>query len=439
MKISKVIIPVFLVFLIAFSWISALRGLGENISSYSEYMKSAEISIEDGLYEQAIEFYKKSIEYKGDKDTYYKIKDVYDKYYKEEHTPTVRSSYIADMETASAEYPKEADFWATTANLYLDASNYKAAYKCVKEGINFGAKSEELNSIYNELTYKTKVNFKLYDDVYTSLNGYISVNEGNKWSLLDGKGEMIDTDYEYIGLMNDKGKGFYKNNIDTRILDEKGVTRARFDFDIEEAGILDESTGYTPVKIDGNWKYVNMNGEFLKGEFDKAGSFFNDTAAVCKDDVWYIIDSKGDKVSDKTFKDIKLDLYGCHLQSGIIIAMENDKYHLYKEDLSQISDFECDDIDICIDGNLIAFMNNDKWGFVDVNGKIVVDPTYNNAKSFSNKLAAVCNDRNLWGYINESYDLVIDYEFEDAFYFNSDEVSIVTITENTYQILSFMF
>lgn len=439
MKISKVIIPVFLVLLIAFSWISVLRGLGENISSYSEYMKSAEISIEDGLYEQAIEFYKKSIEYKGDKDTYYKIKDVYDKYYKEEHTPTVRSSYIDDMETASAEYPKEADFWVTIANLYLDASNYKAAYKCVKEGINFGAKSEELNSIYNELTYKTKVDFKLYDDVYTSLNGYISVNEGNKWSLLDGKGEMIDTDYEYIGLMNDKGKGFYKNNIDTRILDEKGVTRARFDFDIEEAGILDESTGYTPVKIDGNWKYVNMNGGFLKGEFDKAGSFFNDTAAVCKDDVWYIIDSKGDKVSDKTFKDIKLDLYGCHLQSGIIIAMENDKYHLYKEDLSQISDFECDDIDICIDGNLIAFMNNDKWGFVDVNGKIVVDPTYNNAKSFSNKLAAVCNDRNLWGYINESYDLVIDYEFEDAFYFNSDEVSIVTITENTYQILSFMF
>lgn len=106
--------------------------------------------------------------------------------------------------------------------------------------------------------------------------------------------------------------------------------------------------------------------------------------------------------------------------------------------MKKISDFECDDIDICIDNNLIAFQKNGKWGFVDTKGKVVVEPKYAKAKSFANNMAAVCNDTGSWGYINSDYKLVIDYKYLDAYYFNKNGTSIISMTENTYQIVHFL-
>jgi len=42
---------------------------------------------------------------------------------------------------------------------------------------------------------------------------------------------------------------------------------------------------------------------------------------------------------------------------------------------------------------LIAFKNNNKWGFVNEEGKIVIEPQYDNAKSFSYGLAAVFSEQ----------------------------------------------
>ena len=245
-------------------------------------------------------------------------------------------------------------------------------------------------------------------------------------------------DYKLIGLINDDGKGFYVNDIDARLLDEKEIPRARFDLDIEDAGYYNESSEYMPIKIDGVWRYLNMSGEFLDGSYEMAGSFYNHRAAVCKDKKWFIIDDEGNKVDDLVFDDIKLDLYGSYIQSGIVLAKQNGKYHIYDEKLSQISDFECDAIDICIDSNDIAFEKDGKWGYVDTKGKVVCDPSFSRAKSFSNGFAAVCDDSNCWGYINSSFETVISYKYKDAFYFNSENVSYVSETENTYQLLSFL-
>lgn len=439
MKVSKIVLPIILIAAVGMSWFSFLTGTAKTSVEYKDCIKDAESSIEAGLYEQGIEFYKESLQYENTESTYIKIKETYDKLYAEEHTTFIRNLYIEDMSVACSEFPKNDIFWVTQINLYLDALNYSSAYKISKQAQNFGASSKELDELYQNLLYMVKTDFKLYYDYKTALNGYISVYDGNQWTVLDESGNSIRSNYKMIGLINDDGKGIYINSIDTRLLDNKEVTRARFDFDIEDAGYYNETSDRIPVKRDGLWKYMNSKGEFLSGEFEIAGSFYNQEAVAFTGEKWVLLDEKGTQTELNQFEDIKLDLYGCHIQNDVVIAKEKGKYHFYDKEFKQLGDFEADDIDLCINGSLVAFEKDGKWGFVDTDGKVVVAPQYKRAKSFANGYAAVCNEAGLWGFINDEYELVIDYTYIDAMYFNSKETCLVSTTENTVQLLRFVF
>ena len=230
----------------------------------------------------------------------------------------------------------------------------------------------------------------------------------------------------------------YTNDIDTRLLDKKEVTRARFEITVQDAGYYSETSGYVPVKVDDKWKYLNTDGKYLPGEYDQAGSFYNHKAAVLQGEKWFLIDDTGKTVSDN-YEDMKLDLYGSYVQGGVILAKKDGAYHIYDLEENQIGDFSCDDMDICIDGGLIAFKQGDKWGYVDVEGNIAVEPQYAGAKSFSDHLAAICDENGYWGFINSRYEQVIESDYLDAYYFNSDETCMVSASDGTYQIMRFVF
>ena len=55
-----------------------------------------------------------------------------------------------------------------------------------------------------------------------------------------------------------------------------------------------------------------------------------------------------------------------------------------------------------------------QWGFVEVSGKIIIEPQYTKARSFANGYVAVCNENDLWGFLNDKNELCIDYTYRDA-------------------------
>ena len=132
--------------------------------------------------------------------------------------------------------------------------------------------------------------------------------------MINNKGSDISSNYQLIGLINDEGKGIYVNDIDTRLLDENEVTRARFNTVIEDAGYYSETSDCVPVKINQKWRYLKSDGTFLSGEYEQAGSFYNHVAAVKDGTLWYLINDEGKRISSQDFEDMKLDLYGCHTQ-----------------------------------------------------------------------------------------------------------------------------
>ena len=56
-----------------------------------------------------------------------------------------------------------------------------------------------------------------------------------------------------------------------------------------------------------------------------------------------------------------------------------------------------------------------KWGFVDKEGNTQIKPEYENAKSFSNGVAAVCKNGR-WGFIDVEKNVVIAYQFLNVGY-----------------------
>lgn len=435
----KTIIPVALIISLGISWISFM---GNNIRAYRvyrDYMEYAKESVENGLYEQAIEQYKEALVYRNSENIWKKIKDTYDLFYTEKHSAYVRGCYLSDMAEASAEFPQNEEYWKVQLQLYLEEQDYTKAYETAKAAVKVPIRDEEVQAIYEELLYMVKTDYELYSDFRTCLNGYISVYDGNQWKVIDENGRLLTENYAIIGLLNDEGKGIYRDDTATWLLDQHGVARERFELEISDAGYYSESLDCVPVETEGVWKYLKGDGTFLPGEYEQAGSFYDGQAAVCQEETWYLINAEGEKVSERKFEDIKLDLYGCHRQGDVILAKENGKYHLYNEKLEQIGDFSCDEIDICIDGGLIAFRQGNLWGYVNTEGKIVIEPAYAGAKSFSHGMAAVQDGDGCWGFINKDYKLVIEPRYLDAHYFTSEETCMVSVTENTYQMQHYQF
>ena len=62
---------------------------------------------------------------------------------------------------------------------------------------------------------------------------------------------------------------------------------------------------------------------------------------------------------------------------------------------------------------LFPIEQNSKWGYIDVSGKIVIEPRFEVASEFSEDLALVQIDGK-YGFINEKGDLVIKAQYSSA-------------------------
>lgn len=424
---------------VSIGWFTFLSGMTGSTSEYQSSLELAQVSMDKGLYEQAIEYYKAAIGYENSEELYLKIRDAYELVYAEEPIAFIRNMYIEDMAEAARKYPENEVFWLIQAKLHMDAGNQNQAFYTLRDAVARGAGGEELMTLYTSLMNTVKTDYKKYQDFHMALNGYISVYNGKSWYLLDESGKTLLDDYQMIGLVNDEGMGLYISQIDTRILDANGVPRARFDFTPEDAGYYNQRVDLLPVFLDGAWRYVNSDGEFFSNSYEIAGSFYGNEAVAMRSGKWMRVYADGTEEVLDRIEDIKLDLYGCHIQNDVIIACEKGRYHLYDTEFNRIGDFSADDMDICISTDGIAYCVGGKWGFVTADGTVVREPQYAGAKSFANGYAAVCDENGLWGFVDTQFSEVIGNAYTQAYYFTKAGTCMVSTEEGSVQLLSFVF
>jgi len=185
---------------------------------------------------------------------------------------------------------------------------------------------------------------------------------------------------------NSGGKGIsevklipVKSGNDYQYIDQEGKIIINPQF--REATVF--RNGMALVMSSGNepkWGYITENGQFAITPNYKYATVFSD-------DLAWVVQENGAPTAINKLGEIKFTL-----QDAKAVLIFKEGQAAYK-----ISD-----------GNVT------KWGFVDKEGKIKINPQFSQTGSFSNGKCAVANQDGKWGYIDYEGKIVINYQFDNA-------------------------
>jgi hypothetical protein len=254
-----------------------------------------------------------------------------------------------------------------------------------------------------------------YKEVHDFSGGIVAVKElSGYWSLLDKKGHdvlPISLDYDYVGdfsngmadVRKDGLWGFIDMNGD-EIIHCQYKNRNSF----SEDRVL-------VVKENNNEIYLNKNGsQAIRFEYNQCGNFSEGLAYVLIDNNYGYIDKSGnvkisckyDGAHDFSCGRAKIEINGklgfIDKYGNIVIRPQFNTYNVgqkFSEGLIEIKG-----------------SSSDEWGFIDINGDMVIPYFYENAHSFQNGLASV-KKNGRWGFINKAGEEVIPCIFDHAYDF----------------------
>lgn len=89
-----------------------------------------------------------------------------------------------------------------------------------------------------------------------------------------------------------------------------------------------------------------------------------------------------------------------------LVKAENEKYGYIDRDGNVVIDFQYDDAGYFTDG-LATVKQGNEWGYIDEEGNVIIDFKYNQCSSFKDGIAIVLNQENKCNFINKDGDDII--------------------------------
>ena len=291
---------------------------------------------------------------------------------------------------------------------------FKNGIACVKKDGKYG---------YIDKTGKIIVDIQ-YDDANNFYNGIACVKKDGKWGYIDKTGNIIiDFKYDEAGDFSEEGLAPVKNeNFKWGYIDTNGKTV--IDFQYAEADEFNE--GIAQVKNDyQEYLYIDTNGNSINDSTYKEGSICSDgLIGVAKDEKhWGYIDKSGNTVIDYKYLEVSSFKDGVALvndngnsiiidKSGNTKLTGTNEYYIksnYSQGLAGIQ----------------SKMTNGKFGFINENGKIVIECEYDYYNDFSEGLSAVrVGSKGKYGFIDKNGNNVIDYKYDSVSYFSEGLVAV---------------
>jgi hypothetical protein len=435
MKGTKILIVVACLLLAVIGWISFLGGILSNLGQYDKLIAAGDGYYEKGLYQRAAEQYTAALEYNDSEKTWDKIVLAYGSRYEEGGSQSEYAQALADAISAC---PKNLTYVEKIVDLYAADEEYETAYNWILKGQKNGVTSEKLDAQKLEFRYMYDLKSREYETFTPASNGWYTLVRKGLWGYLP---QDLSTNYDYnklyISPFGDSNLRVETTEKDSRLIGSGGFVYGIFDFVVAEAGVYSE--GLIPVKAsDGKWYYYNSLAEQKFGGYDRASTFQDGTAAVKADGKWGFINSNGEYISADRFDDICLDGTGRFLSKGkVMVAAVDGAYSLYNQKMERITQASWTNARFCSGEEWIAVEANGKWGFVDAKGDMKIQAEYDDARSFSNGLAAVCKGGK-WGFINTRNYLAIEYQFLAADDFNSSGYCLVLVENEDGQAWQFL-
>lgn len=305
--------------------------------------------------------------------------------------------------------------------------NNNAYLICAKNG-QYGVSKSQKNILENEYQSIT----------YDSTNKVFVVEKSKKYGIVDIEGkEIVPVQYSQIDIT-----GIYlyaKNEQGITVYNSNG-TQANIDSNV---AILNTSNEKYKIRInnENGTKYgvINKEGkQLIKEEYNYISYLYdnyfivsaeNGKLGIVDDKENIKIEIKYDSLQkiqetdliqtsiseDKTTQIFSKDMKKICEMKNAVIEKEKDYIKIYNEKESKYISKEGKELkntEVYSDNKLFTKMQDGKWGFVDINGNLIVDYKYDKATEFNKYGFAAVKKDGKWGSINEQGQEVIEPKFE---------------------------
>lgn len=408
MKNYKILLPIVLVLLMVFSWYQLIIQRQEVAGAYEEHLAQARVHAETGVTKYAMEEYNKALAIKDKPDIYVEVAEYHKKHSK-------NKDYLSWCEYFLEKYPTEVKAYECILDGYLVDKNYASSYDTLDMAEKRNVDSKYIQKVREDIKYTFKMDTNYYEDVGQFSNFFCPVYNGKAWGYVNRYGKRrIGSRYNEAGPFNQDGFApIVDKEEEAYFVDIEGdKVMATNDSYNKFAILIDEMM--VAQKPNGKYTYLDQEFNVLFGDYDYASSMKEGVAAVLSGDKWTLINKDGDKLSNTTYLDVKLDENdNAYCNERLFVKIDNGKYIMIDSKGKQIGKLEFEDSKLFTDESFAAVKIDEKWCFVNKDGQLISEKKYDDARSFSNELAAVKIDDE-WGFVDENEEIKIEAQFSDA-------------------------
>ncbi len=416
MKNYKNLIPLALVLLMALGVYNTYDAAAQKQKSVKENLKLARECREDGVIQDALTHYQAVMEIQDDFSVELEVGEMLSE-------AEMVSDAVSWGENLVDKFPKEKEGYHFLLRQYIAENDYEECFELRDKAQNNECVNKEFAQLMEKIEYLYDYEYEEYEDAMTFSSGLAAGKKNEEWKLLDASGRACASGFLQVGFYNgevipvktENGWMFATSDGNKKI----SVSKLG---NVEELGRLDGNI--FKAKRDGTYGYYDTELKKIAGDFAYASEMNEGVGAVFDGSVWKLADSAG-TIGKKGYREIVLNARDIAYQNERIWVSEEDGiYYMIDREGNRIGKEEVEGTKgFTVSDSLAAVERNGKWGFMDKEGKMAIEPQYEDARSFCNEYAAV-KQNGEWGFINVDGKMAIEPQFEDAKDFSDGSVLV---------------
>ena len=310
--------------------------------------------------------------------------------------------------------------FAEAAGYYIRISRIPEALTVLKTGIERTA-SEELTVMYEANRYAYDLNRTSFEHVEEIHGRTVQVLIDGLWGIATSDGILlIPCEYDKIStysgdraivMRNGEVYAVDRNNNRVALLRERASDFGNF------------ADNRVSLLIDGVWR--RSMGDLVPGamQFEQIGMYSGGHAAARTGGSWGVIDSSSQWLIPAQYDGIVQDGLGRCYARGAVFVQSGDEVLLLVGGRQVGNAYE--DARPFSNEGYAAVKRGGLWGFIDLDGTVMVDFMFDDALSFGQHLAAVKIGEH-WGYISLNGHVVIEPVFLEARSFSGGSAPVLT-------------
>ena len=426
MKNYRFLVPLVLVLMLVASVYVLYDGKASTQKEYNAYVETARDYRQQGIYIDAEENYLLAIDVQPNLELYLELGSLY----MDHNLPRMATKLSRNLLKA---YPEDAGSYEFALQLYMSKNDYIECYDLIDTMRKRGIESEYMEQLALDIEYQYYFTAE-YDNVTVFGGGMCPVEREGLWGFVDTKGtRYVSLQFVEVGpfsgglapVVDSEGNAYFIDNQGNK---KKVILNVE---NVEKLGLIENNVF---ALYNGEyWGFYDGDGNHLFGTYQETSNIGNGVAAVNTGNGWQLVDYDGKDLTGKTYEGVHMDEKQIVHRNDRIFVAVGDGYQMIDTSGKVYSKHTYEDVRLFNDTTYAAVKINGKWGFVDKNGDIVLEPQYEDARSFCNGFAAVKVD-GLWGYINAEGQMVIVNTFVDAKDFTASGTAFVMV-EDEWELL----